>query len=68
MDIIKTNSMLTHDEWVRMGQECLRKEQWGEAINAYQKALILQPDGPAGVALEYIYDVLEYRRDDLLNP
>ncbi|MCL2501605.1 MAG: tetratricopeptide repeat protein [Bacteroidales bacterium] len=59
---------MTHDDWIRLGQACRQKQQWGDAINAYQKALELQPNGPAKVALEFIYDVLEYRNTDLLNP
>ena len=57
-----------HDYWIQLGQEYRRKEQWGDAINAFQKALTLQPDGPAKVALDFIYEILEYRNTDLLNP
>ena len=60
--------MNAHDDWIRLGQEYRQKQQWGDAINAYQKALELQPEGPAKVALAFIYDVLEYRNVDLLNP
>jgi len=59
---------MTHDDWIHLGQKYRQKQQWGDAINAYQKALELRPDGPAKVALEFIYDVLEYRNTDLLNP
>ena len=59
---------MTHDCWIRLGQEYRQKEEWGNAINAYQKALELQPDGPAKVALEFIYEVLAYRNTDLMNP
>lgn len=51
-----------------MGEEHRRKEEWGEAINAFQKALELQPEGAAKVALEFIYDILDFRNTDLLNP
>ena len=59
---------MTHDDWIRLGQEYRQKELWGDAINAYQKALMLKPDGPAKVALEFIYEVLDYRNTDLMNP
>ena len=59
---------MTHDEWIRLGQQCRQKEQWGDAINAYQKALALEPNGPAKVALEFIYEVLAFRNTDLINP
>jgi len=59
---------MTHDDWIRLGQEYRQKELWGEAINAYQKALLLQPDGPAKVAIEFIYEILAYRNTDLINP
>ncbi|MCL2727129.1 MAG: tetratricopeptide repeat protein [Bacteroidales bacterium] len=59
---------MTHDDWIHLGQEYRQKELWGDAINAYKKALELQPDGPAKVALEFIYEVLDYRNTDLMNP
>ena len=59
---------MTHDEWIRLGQQCRQKEQWGDAINAYKKALEMEPQGPAKVALEFIYQVLEYKNTDLFNP
>lgn len=59
---------MTHEEWIRTGQTFRQQQQWGEAINAYKKALELDPDGPAKVALEFIYEILEYRNTDLINP
>ena len=67
MDTMVTSNT-PHDYWIRLGQEHRQKEEWGDAINAYQKALELQPDGPAKVALECIYEVLAYRNTDLMNP
>ena len=64
--IATTNT--SHDDWIRKGQQYRQKEQWGDAINAYKKAFELQPDGPAKVALEFIYEVLAFRNTDLLNP
>jgi Cytochrome c biogenesis factor len=58
----------SHDEWIALGQQYRSQQRWGEAINAYKQALELQPDGPAQVALDFIYDVLEYRHNDYLNP
>jgi cytochrome c-type biogenesis protein CcmH/NrfG len=59
---------MSHDEWIRLGQAYRQKEQWGDAINAYREALMLQPEGPAKVALEFIYEVLAWRNNDLFNP
>jgi len=59
---------MTHNDWIRLGQEYCKKEQWGDAINAFRRALEIEPDGPAKVALEFIYEVLEYRNTDLMNP
>jgi tetratricopeptide (TPR) repeat protein len=60
--------MYTEDDYYRMGKAFQQQQQWGEAINAYKKALELNPGSRAATALEYIYDILEFRHADLLNP
>ena len=57
-----------HDEWIALGQQYRSQQRWGDAINAYGQALELQPNGPAKVALEFIYEVLAYRHNDYMNP
>ena len=41
---------------------------FGDALNDYHKALELNPQSPASVAIEILNDILEYRNTDLLNP
>lgn len=54
--------------WYLMGSIYRRQEVWGEAINAYNKAKLIEPDGPAAAAVESIYDVLRFVNADLMNP
>jgi hypothetical protein len=41
---------------------------WGDAINAYNKAKLIDPAGPAAAAVESIYDILRFVNADLMNP
>ena len=54
--------------WYLMGNILRREERWGEAINAYNKAKFLNPEGPAANAIEAIYDIIRYTNTDLMNP
>ena len=54
--------------WYLMGNILRREERWGEAINAYNKAKFLNPEGPAAHAIEAIYDIIRYTNTDLMNP
>ncbi len=54
--------------WYLMGGILRRGEHWGEAINALNKAKFLDPAGPAANAIEYIYEILNYRNNDYMNP
>ena len=40
----------------------------GDAINAYNKAKMIDPTGPAATAIEAIYEILNYRNTDMMNP
>jgi tetratricopeptide (TPR) repeat protein len=60
--------MLTEENYLQQGAAFQQKEQWAEAINAYKKALELNPESRAKFALEYIDDILNFRYNDLLNP
>jgi|TergutMp193P3_1026864.scaffolds.fasta_scaffold345384_2 tetratricopeptide (TPR) repeat protein len=60
--------MLTEEHYLQIGKEFQQKQQWAEAINAYKKALELNPESRARFALEYIYEILDFRYNDLLNP
>ncbi len=54
--------------WYLLGGIYRRQQLWGEAINAFNKAKMLEPNGPAAVAIESIYEILNYRNTDLMNP
>jgi len=54
--------------WYLMGNILRREERWGDAINAYNKAKFLNPEGPAANAIEAIYDIIRYTNTDLMNP
>lgn len=54
--------------WYLLGGILRRQEQWGEAINALNKAKFLNPEGPAAYAIESIYEILGFYNKDLMNP
>lgn len=54
--------------WYLLGGIYRRKELWGDAINAYNKAKLINPEGPAAAAVESIYDILSFVNADLMNP
>jgi Cytochrome c biogenesis factor len=54
--------------WYLLGGIYRRQQLWGEAINAYTKAKMIDPDGPAAVAIESIYEILRFTNTDLMNP
>ncbi|MDR2802428.1 MAG: tetratricopeptide repeat protein [Prevotellaceae bacterium] len=60
--------MKTEEDYYQLGKACQQQQQWGDAINAYKKALELNPESRAAAALEHIYDILNFRHSDLLNP
>ncbi len=45
-----------------------RKGLKGEAMSDYTAASLLDPDGPAKVALEQAQEVIHYYNPDLMNP
>lgn len=54
--------------WFLLGGIYRRHELWGDAINAYNKAKLIEPEGPAAAAIESIYDILHFVNVDLMNP
>ena len=54
--------------WYLMGGILRREQQWVEAINALNRAKFLNPEGPAAHAIEYIYEILSFKHNDLMNP
>ncbi|MCL2097321.1 MAG: tetratricopeptide repeat protein [Bacteroidales bacterium] len=60
--------MFTEEDYLQQGKAFQQKQQWAEAINAYKEALELNPESKAKFALDYIYEILDFRYTDLLNP
>ena len=54
--------------WFLLGGIYRRHELWGDAINAYNRAKLIEPEGPAAAAIESIYDILHFVNVDLMNP
>ena len=54
--------------WYLLGGIYRRQQLWGDAINAYNKAKMIDPKGPAATAIEEIYEILNYRNTDMMNP
>lgn len=53
--------------WYMLGGIYRRQQLWPEAIDAYSKAKMIEPDGPADAAIESIYDVVRDSGADLLD-
>ncbi len=56
------------EAWYLLGGIYRREQQWGEAINALNRAKFLDPAGPAAHAIEHIYEILRFQNSDLMNP
>jgi Cytochrome c biogenesis factor len=54
--------------WYLLGNLYRRQQMWGDAINAWNKAKMLDPDGPADAAIESIYNIIRFVNKDLMNP
>ena len=46
--------------WFLLGGIYRRHELWGDAINAYNRAKLIEPEGPAAAAIESIYDIIRF--------
>ncbi len=54
--------------WYLLGGIYRRQQMWGEAINAYNRAKLIDPASPAATAIDSIYEILNFRNTDLMNP
>ncbi|HIZ86195.1 MAG TPA: tetratricopeptide repeat protein [Candidatus Coprenecus stercoravium] len=54
--------------WFLLGGIYRRHELWGDAINAYNRAKLIDPEGPAAAAIDSIYDIIRFVNKDLMNP
>ncbi|MDR0728930.1 MAG: tetratricopeptide repeat protein [Prevotellaceae bacterium] len=62
------HTSLTDEDYYQSGKASQQQQQWGDAINAYKKALELNPGSRAAAALEYIYEILQFRNTEMINP
>ena len=58
----------TWEGWYELGTKLRREQRFGDAINAYEKSRELNPEGPAGAAIETVYNILRFVNKDLMNP
>lgn len=54
--------------WILLGGLYRRHQMWGDAINAYNRAKLIDPEGPADAAIASIYDIIRFVNKDLMNP
>ncbi len=66
MALLKTDPN-NSEGWYMLGGIYRRQQLWGEAINAYNKAKMIDPNGPADAAIESIYDIISFVNTDLFN-
>lgn len=67
LEIVKTTPD-NAQAWYLLGGIYRRQQLWGDAINAFNKAKMIEPDGPADAAIESIYDIIRFVNADLMNP
>lgn len=53
--------------WYLLGTLFRRQQMWGEAINAYNKSKLLEPEGPAAAAVDSVYEILNYKNGGSSN-
>lgn len=53
--------------WYLLGGLFRRKHQWQDAIAAYNRAKMLDPEGPADAAIESIYDMVRFFGNELVK-
>ena len=52
-----------------LGKVCYKKQEWGNAINAFQKVLDLNPEHKdAQSQIDMAYNILGYFNPDMFNP
>mgnify|MGYP003523887911 CR=1 FL=1 len=51
-----------------LGNAYRQKSDWRKAINNYNRAVQLNPDGPAKTALQTAKEILDFFNHDLYNP
>ena len=68
MDVSKTESKTQAQELYIQGNAYRKQQQWAEALNAYEAAMALDPESPAGAARQMLMNIMEYYCKDYYNP
>lgn len=56
------------DAWFLRGRICWQRGDSKAAIADYKRALELNPDSPAGIALDQLYNIMDFFNPDIFNP
>jgi cytochrome c-type biogenesis protein CcmH/NrfG len=59
---------MTAEEYYRLGNDYRRRGQFKEAMDAYAKAVSLDPDSPAAVAKHMLEEQYAFFFKDYYNP
>ena len=59
---------MTATEFYQQGNEARKRGHWHEAINAYIKAIELDPESPAVEAKKMLDDIMAFYCKDMYNP
>jgi tetratricopeptide (TPR) repeat protein len=59
---------MTADEYYQQGNAFRRRGQFKEAMEAYMKAVSLDPDSPAATAKQMLDDQYSFYSKDYYNP
>ncbi|MCF0194013.1 MAG: tetratricopeptide repeat protein [Bacteroidaceae bacterium] len=57
----------TEAEWIETGNECRRRNDWKGAIEAYNNALVLNPESQARTARAMVEDILAFGNQQIYN-
>lgn len=59
---------MTAEEHYLLGNAARRREDWQTALEHYNEAIALDPDGPARTAKEMVESILSFYHKDAFNP
>lgn len=59
---------MTAQDLSQSAAEARAKGRWAEAINLYEQAAKLEPDGPAKAQADMLKQILDYRCKAIYNP
>ena len=72
-NIVRLTSMIETKEraslYIERGKYYFRSNEWGKAINDFNKAKALEPDNQEAQQLhDMVYEILSFRYKDIYNP